>query len=70
MRKFDKHLVPWLFGLWLLAFIDRSNIGNPRSDGLLPDLELMGNQFNIVSHRSDLGMHSFGSIQLNPSFRH
>jgi MFS family permease len=23
-------VVPWLFGLWLLAFIDRSNIGNAR----------------------------------------
>lgn len=22
-KKFDKHVVPWLFGLWLLAFIDR-----------------------------------------------
>lgn len=22
-RKFDTHVVPWLFGLWLLAFIDR-----------------------------------------------
>lgn len=22
-RKFDYHVVPWLFGLWLLAFIDR-----------------------------------------------
>jgi len=30
-RKFDTHIVPWLFGLWLLAFIDRSNIGNARS---------------------------------------
>ncbi len=20
-RKFDKHIIPWLFGLWLLAFI-------------------------------------------------
>jgi len=27
-RKFDRRIVPWLFGLWLLAFIDRSNIGN------------------------------------------
>lgn len=26
-RKLDKRLMPWLFGLWLLAFIDRSNIG-------------------------------------------
>lgn len=30
-KKLDRHIVPWLFGLWLLAFIDRSNIGNARS---------------------------------------
>lgn len=47
-RKFDKHLVPWLFGLWLLAFIDRSNIGNARIDGLSIDLGLTGDKFNIV----------------------
>ena len=48
-RKFDLHIVPWLFGLWLLAFIDRSNIGNARIDGLTQDLKLDGNKFNIVS---------------------
>lgn len=51
-RKFDLHIVPWLFGLWLLAFIDRSNIGNARIDGLTTDLGLVGkhaNNFNIVS---------------------
>ena len=47
-RKLDKHIVPWLFGLWLLAFIDRSNIGNARIDGLVTDLKLDGNKFNIV----------------------
>lgn len=47
-RKFDWHLVPWLFGLWLLAFIDRSNIGNARIDGLSTDLGLTGDKFNIV----------------------
>lgn len=26
-RKFDFHILPWIFILWLLAFIDRSNIG-------------------------------------------
>ena len=26
-RKFDLHILPWIFILWLLAFIDRSNIG-------------------------------------------
>ncbi|TKA82403.1 hypothetical protein B0A49_00001, partial [Cryomyces minteri] len=45
-RKFDRHVVPWLFGLWLLAFIDRSNIGNARIDGLSDDLKLTGTQFN------------------------
>lgn len=27
--KFDAHILPWIFLLWLLAFIDRSNIGEP-----------------------------------------
>lgn len=26
-RQFDLHILPWLFGMWLLAFIDRANIG-------------------------------------------
>ncbi|TKA60620.1 hypothetical protein B0A49_12777 [Cryomyces minteri] len=47
-RKFDRHVVPWLFGLWLLAFIDRSNIGNARIDGLSDDLKLTGTQFNVA----------------------
>ena len=25
--KTDLHILPWIFILWLLAFIDRSNIG-------------------------------------------
>ena len=48
-RKFDTHLIPWLFGLWLLAFIDRSNIGLARIDGLSKDLDLVQDRFNIVS---------------------
>lgn len=47
-RKLDKHIMPWLFGLWLLAFIDRSNIGNARIDGLAEDLSLDANKFNIA----------------------
>ena len=48
-RKFDTHIVPWLFGLWLFAFIDRSNIGNAKIDGLVTDLHLaVGNKFNIA----------------------
>lgn len=32
----------------LFAFIDRSNIGNARIDGLAEDLKLVGNKFNIA----------------------
>ncbi|KAF2112012.1 major facilitator superfamily domain-containing protein [Lophiotrema nucula] len=47
-RKLDIRLMPWLFGMWLLAFIDRSNIGNARIDGLADDLKLDANKFNIA----------------------
>jgi MFS family permease len=48
-KKFDQRIVPWLFGLWLLAFIDRSNIGNARIDGLSTDLNLgTGPKYNTA----------------------
>ena len=47
-RKLDVHLLPWLFGIWLFAFIDRSNIGNAKIDGLITDLGLVGNRFNVA----------------------
>lgn len=36
-RKLDFHILPWIFALWLLAFIDRSNIGtlHPSSSSAL-----------------------------------
>ncbi|KKY29560.1 putative mfs transporter [Diaporthe ampelina] len=48
-RKFDLHVIPFLFGIWLLAFIDRSNIGNAKIDGLTQDLGMeTGTKFNIA----------------------
>lgn len=52
LRKCDYHILPWLFGIWLCAFIDRSNIGNARIDGLTQDLHLTGNRFNIALGKS------------------
>lgn len=52
LRKCDRHVLPWLFGIWLFAFIDRSNIGNARIDGLATDLKLDGNKFNIALGQS------------------
>jgi hypothetical protein len=47
-RKCDLHIIPWLFLIWLLAFIDRSNIGNAKIDGLVDDLNLGGTKFNTA----------------------
>ena len=46
-HRFDRRILPWLFGIWLLAFIDRSNIGNAKIVGLEDDLELDDYKFNI-----------------------
>ena len=47
-HTFDRRILPWLFALWLLAFIDRSNIGNARIDGLAEQLKLNEDKFNIT----------------------
>lgn len=47
-HRFDRRILPWLFGLWLLAFIDRSNIGNARIVGLSSQLKLNEDKFNIT----------------------
>ncbi|KAF3012237.1 hypothetical protein E8E14_010581 [Neopestalotiopsis sp. 37M] len=48
-HKFDLHIVPWVFGIWLFAFIDRSNIGNARIDGLVEDLGIaQGTGYNLA----------------------
>ncbi|KAI1324291.1 MFS transporter-like protein [Xylariaceae sp. FL0255] len=47
--KFDRHIVPWVFGIWLFAFIDRSNIGNAKIDGLVEDLGIStGTSYNVA----------------------
>lgn len=48
VRKCDRRIMPWLFLIWLWAFIDRSNIGNARIDGLTEDLNMHGTQFNVA----------------------
>ncbi|KAH9886567.1 MFS transporter-like protein [Xylariomycetidae sp. FL2044] len=37
-RKLDYHLIPLVMGLYLVAFLDRSNIGNAETAGLSKDL--------------------------------
>ncbi|EXJ58571.1 hypothetical protein A1O7_05998 [Cladophialophora yegresii CBS 114405] len=48
LRKIDYRLVPLLGVLYLLAFIDRGNIGNAKIAGLYDDLHLHGMQYNTA----------------------
>jgi hypothetical protein len=46
LRKMDIRLIPMLSALYLLAFLDRGNIGNAKIEGLLDDLHMTGPQYN------------------------
>ncbi|KAL6880008.1 major facilitator superfamily domain-containing protein [Trichoderma longibrachiatum] len=46
VRKLDMNLVPLVMALYLLAFLDRSNIGNARIAGMSDDLNLIGDRYD------------------------
>ncbi|CAN6636524.1 high-affinity nicotinic acid transporter [Trichomonascus vanleenenianus] len=47
--KLDLHLIPWLSLLYLLSFLDRANIGNAKIEGMLDDLNMSPNQYNLAA---------------------
>ncbi|OJD35965.1 vitamin h [Diplodia corticola] len=48
LRKLDFQVVPLLCILFLISFIDRSNVANAKIQGMEEDLNLHGNQYNIA----------------------
>lgn len=48
VRKCDRNLVPILFVIALICFLDRVNIGNAKIQGLPADLHMKGDDFNIA----------------------
>ncbi|KIW30858.1 uncharacterized protein PV07_02551 [Cladophialophora immunda] len=46
MWKVDMWIIPWLSFLYLLSFLDRTNIGNARLAGLEDDLGMKGHDYN------------------------
>ncbi|KAF2738263.1 MFS general substrate transporter [Polyplosphaeria fusca] len=48
IRKCDLHVVPPVTVLFLLAFLDRTNIGNAKIQGLTEDLHMQGSDYNIA----------------------
>lgn len=53
IRKVDLHIVPVLVILYLLSFLDRTNIGNARLAGLEEDLGMNeeGLDYNVSADR-------------------
>lgn len=50
VRKIDMNLVPFLALLYLLSYLDRTNIGNARLGGLEKDLGMSGLDYNVRVH--------------------
>ncbi|KAL5337992.1 major facilitator superfamily domain-containing protein [Aspergillus crustosus] len=48
IRKIDLVLIPWLAFLYLLSFLDRTNIGNARLANLEEDLGMQGLDYNVA----------------------
>ncbi|KAL7275393.1 hypothetical protein RUND412_001671 [Rhizina undulata] len=44
--KLDIRLIPWLCVLYLASFLDRTNIGNAKIEGLVSDLHMTEGQYN------------------------
>ncbi|KAM3066356.1 hypothetical protein ACMFMG_003135 [Clarireedia jacksonii] len=45
VRKLDRKLVPWVMLLYLLAYLDRSNIGNAKTAGMQKELKLSSSEY-------------------------
>lgn len=48
MRRIDLHIVPMMVLFYLLSFLDRTNIGNARINGLATDLKLSDYNYRIA----------------------
>ncbi|KAG5655126.1 hypothetical protein KAF25_001899 [Fusarium avenaceum] len=49
IRKVDWRLIPMLVLLYLIAYLDKTNIGNAKIEGMTDDLHLKGIEYNIVT---------------------
>ncbi|KAK6437668.1 hypothetical protein LTR95_006128 [Oleoguttula sp. CCFEE 5521] len=48
LRKLDWRVVPVLWFLFLVSFVDRGNIGNAKIQGMDKSLHLIGNRYNMA----------------------
>lgn len=48
MRKLDLVIYPIFFVIYMMSFLDRINIGNAKIQGMVEELELTGNRYNVA----------------------
>ncbi|KAK3717489.1 hypothetical protein LTR37_005879 [Vermiconidia calcicola] len=48
LRKLDWRLIPFLAFLYLVAYIDRANIGNAKIEGMTEDLNMQDTDYNVA----------------------
>ncbi|KAK0717839.1 major facilitator superfamily transporter [Lasiosphaeria miniovina] len=48
VRRLDRRLLPWLFVMYMLAFLDRTNIGNAKIANLSNDLPMTDMQYTLT----------------------
>ena len=69
IRLLDWHIMPWIFVLYSLSVLDRSNLGNARIAGMEDDINLEGKRYDwlatvfyiayILSQWTQLGWKAF-----------
>ncbi|XP_014562681.1 hypothetical protein COCVIDRAFT_83609 [Bipolaris victoriae FI3] len=69
LRKLDIRILPVLWILYLVNFIDRANIGNAKIAGMEKELNLIGQRFNICVWVFNLG-YLVAGIPLQIAFKH
>lgn len=47
VRKIDLYLLPTIWIMYLLSYMDRTNIGNAKVAGMIHDLGMNSNQYSI-----------------------
>ncbi|WVQ85806.1 hypothetical protein IAT38_007974 [Cryptococcus sp. DSM 104549] len=48
LKKIDRRLLPCIWGLYTLSYLDRANIGNAKTGGLEADFAMTSQQYSIV----------------------
>jgi len=46
--KLDYHILPLLYLVYVMTFIDRANIGNVKIEGMITNLDMKGNDYNTA----------------------